>query len=91
MQSFTSMKIALVVSFLVGGLVALILSPSVLRAQRLGCERWQTAAGIDVPTEPEKLNEIPAYGTVRPRTAPAGWEPFAIAATGLIVFRRCAP
>jgi hypothetical protein len=86
------MRMALVVSFIAGGLAALALAPLALRAEKpSGCERWQTAVGIDVPIEPEKLTEVPAYGSVKPRTAPAGWEPFAIAATGQIAFRRCAP
>jgi hypothetical protein len=86
------MRMSLVVSFLAGGLAALAVTPLTLRAEKpSGCDKWQTAVGIDLPTEPEKLSEVPAYGSVRPRTAPSGWEPFAIAATGQIAFRRCAP
>jgi hypothetical protein len=85
-------KTKLIASFVTGALAALVVAAGVAGARaddtkaQGACAQWEVMAEEQAVVTAEKQE----YGKPIVKKAPAGWEPFALGHSGLLVFRRCA-
>jgi hypothetical protein len=80
----------LVGAFVVLGLTVAVGPPGseVRAAESSGCEQWEVM--VEVEQVSLTATRPPAYGQPQVKKVAAGWEPFAVGQSGLLLQRRCA-